>query len=160
MQRDIICCGIVVHPCFGPSLKPHLPSHDFLPHNPLTLLTLPSPGSWLLEPASFFQLTEFVALSVPEVAGICASLELLTDLHALGRIGMRAEEWFVCAPARTFPGASIWSQEHTVTVHGASAERLSPWASATASRWRPRAPRRSGTHCTSLQHTPLNQLRP
>ncbi len=36
---------------------------------------------------SFFQLPEFAVLSVPELAGICASLELLTDPMALGRIG-------------------------------------------------------------------------
>ncbi len=70
---------------------------------------------------SFSQLPEFANLSVPELAGICASLELLTDTHWAALVRARAA---VYAPARTFPGASIWSQEHTVTVHGASSRGL------------------------------------
>jgi hypothetical protein len=49
-------------------------------------------GSWN-KPVrmSFSQLPEFAVLSVPELADICTSLELLTDPQALGRIGVRAK---------------------------------------------------------------------
>jgi hypothetical protein len=39
---------------------------------------------------SFSQLPEFAVLAVSELGGICASLELLTDPMALGRIGVHA----------------------------------------------------------------------
>jgi hypothetical protein len=43
----------------------------------------------------FLQLPQFAVLSVPELANICASLELLTDPMALGRIGVRSCQGWV-----------------------------------------------------------------
>jgi hypothetical protein len=99
-------------------------------------------------------------MSVPELASICASLELLTDTHALvGRIGVRAEGRFVSALARTFPGASIWSQEHTVTVHGATSVRRIPCADATASRLEAGVGKRTSDLELRLTIAPANNKR-
>jgi hypothetical protein len=108
---------------------------------------------------SYSQLPEFAVLSVLELADICASLELLTDTLALGCIGVRAEERFVCAAARIFPGASIWSQEHTVTVHGATSVRRIPWADATASRLEAGDGRRTSDLELRLTIAPANATR-
>ncbi len=42
----------------------------------------------------YAQLPEFAVLSVLELADICASLELLSDPMALGRVGVRVDSLF------------------------------------------------------------------
>jgi hypothetical protein len=50
----------------------------------------PQPAPARQEAMLFFQSPPFAVVSVPELADICASLELLTDPMALGRIGVRS----------------------------------------------------------------------
>jgi hypothetical protein len=72
----------------------------------------------------FFQLPQFAVLSVPELASICASLELLTDPMALGRIGVRVDRLLHSVCRSHFPRRlDLVAGAH---CHGARRHRCAP----------------------------------
>ncbi len=88
----------------------------------------------------FFQLPQFAVLSVPELADICASLDLLTDPLALGRIGVRVDRLLRSISSSHFPlaagadlptatTAALWVAllafitSHTTSLHSYECQR-------------------------------------
>ncbi len=111
----------------------------------------------------FFQLPQFAVMSVPELANICASLELLTDPMALGRVGVRSmshQAKVETGKGRPPPeGSSAWKQQHQANLHGPNLAQhqalVHHWLQAEAQGWSGKPgdkPSFAGAHRLYEQH--------